>query len=157
MRNPRSLEGTIREIGAVIPFELFTLSAQRALNLAKDEAGSPQVAGSRQLLLGLMRVRDGIAYRTLASLDVDFDRLQSQLSTSNSVATYQEARSVFVRAQEIASRSGADSIGTQHLLLALVENREGPTSLALTSLGIDSAKVKSTIEQLQLEEGFSEC
>ena len=58
------------------------------------------------------------------------------------------ARRVIVLAQEESRLLGHDHIGTEHLLLGLVADREGIAAGVLTELGIDLGTARSEVEEV---------
>ncbi len=60
----------------------------------------------------------------------------------------ERARSVLRLAQEEAQRFQHNYIGTEHLLLGLVREREGVAGKVLLSLGVDLDKVRSAVEHI---------
>jgi len=60
----------------------------------------------------------------------------------------QRAEQVFLLAESIAKSLGHKVIGTEHLLLALVEEGEGIAAQALKDLGLDSEKISAKIKQI---------
>jgi ATP-dependent Clp protease ATP-binding subunit ClpC len=58
----------------------------------------------------------------------------------------EEAKKVLTLAQEEAERSHHSYIGTEHLLLAMLRHTDGPGGQALRTLGIETARVRQTIE-----------
>ncbi len=60
----------------------------------------------------------------------------------------QRAERVFLLAENIAKNMGHKIIGTEHLLLALVEEGEGIGAKALKELGLDSERISSKIIQI---------
>jgi hypothetical protein len=59
-----------------------------------------------------------------------------------------EARSIVMSAQELARTAGADHIGTEHLLLALIADDGSPASRSLASVGASIEEVRSEVEML---------
>lgn len=57
----------------------------------------------------------------------------------------QRAEKVFVLAEEIARRMGHNVIGTEHILLALIEEGEGVAAKALKEIGLDPEKISGKI------------
>ena len=51
-------------------------------------------------------------------------------------------------AEENAVRGGAGSTGTEHMLLALVQEKEGTAGAVLRAAGISEAKLAASIDQL---------
>jgi len=60
----------------------------------------------------------------------------------------QKAEKVFMLAEAIAKRMGHKIIGTEHILLALIEEGEGVAAKALTGIGLDPDKVSAKITQI---------
>jgi ATP-dependent Clp protease ATP-binding subunit ClpC len=60
----------------------------------------------------------------------------------------ERARKVLSLAQEESQRLQHNYIGTEHLLLGLVSEREGVATKVLSNLGVDLNKVRSTIEAI---------
>src|SRR6516165_1249450 len=58
----------------------------------------------------------------------------------------ERARKVLSLAQEEARRFQHNSIGTEHLLLGLVREREGGAAKVLSNLGVELNKVRSAVE-----------
>src|SRR5919199_3969320 len=57
-----------------------------------------------------------------------------------------DARRVVVRSQELARVLGHSWIGTEHLLIALLEDPEGIASVTLSAIGVRSEAVRTEIE-----------
>ncbi|HLY28454.1 MAG TPA: Clp protease N-terminal domain-containing protein [Aggregatilineales bacterium] len=62
-----------------------------------------------------------------------------------------EARHVFALAQEYAARHNQNEIGTEHLLVALLEDKSSEASQAVATLGVDP----KAVEDLVAREGGS--
>ena len=58
------------------------------------------------------------------------------------------ARGVLAAAHAAAQRAHQNAIGTEHLLLALLERRDGPPARVLVSLGGDLARLRAALEAL---------
>jgi len=59
----------------------------------------------------------------------------------------ERARRVILLARDEAKRLGHDYLGTEHLLLGLIREREGVAATALRNLGIDMAQVRQEVEK----------
>ena len=57
----------------------------------------------------------------------------------------QRARNAVVHAQEEARRMGHPAIGTEHILLGLLLEREGIGARPLLNLGLDPEQVRETV------------
>ncbi|MBB5175014.1 ATP-dependent protease ATP-binding subunit ClpC [Texcoconibacillus texcoconensis] len=60
----------------------------------------------------------------------------------------ERAQKVLALAQEEAMRLGHNNIGTEHVLLGLVNEGEGIAAKALSALGLESDKIQSEVESL---------
>src|SRR5438874_7471439 len=60
----------------------------------------------------------------------------------------ERAKKVLTLAQEEAERSHHSYIGTEHLLLGLLREREGLAGKVIDSLGVEIGKVRETIESV---------
>jgi Clp amino terminal domain, pathogenicity island component len=58
----------------------------------------------------------------------------------------EEAKKVLTLAQEEAERSHHSYIGTEHLLLGIMRQHDGPGGQALSSLNVDIVRVRQTID-----------
>jgi ATP-dependent Clp protease ATP-binding subunit ClpA len=58
-----------------------------------------------------------------------------------------ESRRAVVRAQEAASRLGAEQVEPEHLLLALAGGCGDPAALALAEVGLDAEAIAAAIEE----------
>jgi hypothetical protein len=64
-----------------------------------------------------------------------------------------EARNIVMNAQELARTAGADHIGTEHLVLAMITDDGSPTAGALASVGASIEEVRS---EVKARVGYSE-
>ena len=141
----------------------FTQKAQNALNnalLAAREFGHTYV-GSEHLLVGLTADEDSVAARALlskgASKQKIVDTIVHNMGTGN--PTNVNASDLTPRTKQIiemsayaSARYGHGYIGTEHLLLALLEESDCVANQILNSLGISPAELK--IDVLSYLEGM---
>ena len=138
------------------PFERFTESAKKVLTSAQEEAHAAGVRyiGTEHLALALCRDQQGTAGRVLAELGITYEALKAQVIGITGVPaehkplqiipTSRVKRVVEMAFQE-ATNSGAEFVGTQHLLAALLVEAEGVAPLALDQLGVTLPKVRRAI------------
>ena len=123
----------------------FTKRARQALTFAKEEATRRQhhEIDTEHLLLGLLTQKEGLAMKALSELGSDrraiylcieerIAGLQPQQRFEKKPTLAHGAKRAIELAVELAVRMGHHYIGTEHLLLGLLEEREG---LAATVLG----------------------
>ncbi len=147
----------------------FTDGARRALKFAQQEArrlNQPQI-GTEHLLLGLMREEQGIASRVLRELGLqsgDVKHLIERLDVKQRYTVTDDShleltprtKKVLELAKEEARRRGDARIDTHHILLGLVQQRDGIAVEVLGHLGITGEQVRrSTKRMLQRQPVFA--
>ncbi len=148
-------------------FDKFTNRARRVLTLAQDEAQrfNHVYIGTEHLLLGVLRVEDGLATRVLRELGVELPRVRTAVEfimqrgdrpVAGEVGLTPAAKRVIELAIDEARRLGHRYIGTQHLLLGLVREGEGVAAGVLESLGVTLDTVRHEIVHLLAETGSDE-
>ncbi len=127
-------------------------SLQRAMSLAR-EMGHTYI-GSEHLLLGLLTEEHSISARLLTAKGADAERLKktiieiSGLGAPSFVSPSDmtpRARKIIENAASESFRSGARYIGTEHLLLALLEERDSVGVRLLEADGIIAAELKKDV------------
>ncbi|MBQ3824421.1 MAG: ATP-dependent Clp protease ATP-binding subunit, partial [Clostridia bacterium] len=113
----------------------FTEKAAEALKeavTAAREFGHAYV-GTEHILMGLLRVEGGLASEALSEADVTADDVAETIAETvgagvpSSVTAYDltpRAKLLLENAASAASESGSDYIGTEHLLAAMLSDRE---------------------------------
>jgi ATP-dependent Clp protease ATP-binding subunit ClpA len=130
--------------------------------MAEDEANALRHAevGTEHLLLGLLREGRGLATRALRELGVDpaelGKRVRGRLVPADVGAVGRVdlgpgARSALEMARAEASRLHHDYIGTEHLLLGLLRDGEGPAFVALVGVGVTLGRARQQIVKLMNE------
>ena len=142
------------------PFERFNEQAKLSLTLAQEEAARSHHSyiGTEHLLLGLLRVQQGTAYRVLTDLGVDLvtvrEVIKSVLGRNEriliqSIIPTSRVKKVIELSFEEARRMGDYEVDTAHMLLGLIIEGEGIAAHALTDLGATLEKVRPAIERLR--------
>jgi ATP-dependent Clp protease ATP-binding subunit ClpC len=147
-------------------FERFTDQARRVLALAQEEARSRNChrVGTEHLLLGLIQEREGIALAALSSLGISPEMVRRQVAEITGQAQGQEpsgghtqytmrAKKALDLALREALQLGHHHIGTEHILLSLIREGEGPAAQALLELGADLSLVRQQVLLLLSEDG----
>jgi ATP-dependent Clp protease ATP-binding subunit ClpA len=146
------------------PFERFTEDAKRTLTLAQEEAerSHHSYIGTEHLLLGLLRVENGTAFRVLTDLGVGIgtvrDVIKSVIGRSErilvqSIIPTSRVKKVIELSFEEARRMGDNEVDTGHILLGLIIEGEGIAAHVLTDLGATLEKVRLAIEQARSKPG----
>lgn len=138
-------------------FERFTTRARNAVVAAHNLAGDAGVAEivPAHLLLGVLGDHTSIACTVLDSLGATVPKVRAAAEASlpeavddppNLIPFDLAARKVLELTGREALRLGHNYIGTEHLLLALVEHENG--SGALSGLGVDKGTVEAEIAKI---------
>jgi ATP-dependent Clp protease ATP-binding subunit ClpA len=140
-------------------FERFTDRARRVVVLAQEEARMLEHdhIGTEHLLLALIHEGEGVAAKALRALDVDLDTLRREVEAL--VGRGQHAAKGHIpftpqakKALELSLREsvqlGHDYIGTEHLLLGIVREGEGPAAQVLQQRGIELTTVRQEVIRL---------
>src|ERR1700674_215833 len=142
---------------AMYPFERFNEAAKKSLTLAQEEAerSHHSYIGTEHLLLGLLRVENGTAYRVLTALGVDITTVRGVIKSVlgrderiliQSIIPTSRVKKVIELSFEEARRMGDNEVDTGHILLGLIIEGEGIAARVLTDLGASLEKVRPAIE-----------
>ncbi len=146
-------------------FDRFTERAQDAAARAYEivqRYGHTQV-DTEHLFLALLEQKDGAVLQILDQLSVDSsgmkDRLDKELRSSPKVAVYgggvgqvfytPRIRTVLELAQGEANRLKDEFISTEHILLAIMSERNTPSARILQEFGLSRERVLEGITQLR--------
>ena len=118
-------------------FERFTDQARRVVVLAQEEArllNHPYI-GSEHALLGVLAEGHGTGAHTLRSLDVSIEMVRAKVvalvgrgdrAPSGHIPFTPQAKRALEGALREALHAGDHEIGTEHLLLGLIREEDGP-------------------------------
>src|SRR6056297_1124960 len=135
-------------------WQRFTHRARRAILIAHDEASQMRMhlIGTEHLLLGLIRLGEGMAAEILRSLDVDLHELRADLrrnidmgsedQPSNEISFTPEAQRVLQLAYGQARELDDHHIGTEHILLGLAREGRGAAYRTLRRHNVEAARVR---------------
>ena len=131
----------------------FTKNAQAALTLAEKTAARLHTGyvGTEHILVGLLKEESGVAAKILEDNGADADKILEMIreliapdgeTAVKERGTYSpRARRVLEEAYVQAERFGADSAGTEHLLLALLKDPDNAAVRLLNTLSISVQKI----------------
>jgi hypothetical protein len=156
-RMPRTTLSTSSQ-AAMDRFDTFSDGLRHVLVSAQEEAQrlNHNYIGTEHLLLGLAREREGVAARALQKMGVDLSGARTALEfiigrgplpIAGEVGLTPRAKRVIELAIDEARISGADLIGTEHLLLALVREGEGIAAGVLQSLGVGLDQARAAVKE----------
>ena len=147
-------------------FKKFTERARRVIILAREEAEryNHEYLGTEHILLGVLKDGGGIAITVLQKSGVNLDRLNLEIkktlphSSPHTVGTEipfsPRAKKVLEFAVEEAKAMGHNYIGTEHILLGLIKEKDGMASKVLISMGVKFSQAREYTLNL-LQEPFS--
>jgi hypothetical protein len=141
------------------PLWVFTGAAQDALGRAQeaaDRARRPWI-GTSHLLQGLAEVPEGRAAKALGRLGVDAVGLagsepEEPAERGGRLLPTRQVRRAIRRAQEEAEHEAAAQIGTDHLLLGLLLERESRVAEALEAAGVAEAALRAALRETDPED-----
>jgi ATP-dependent Clp protease ATP-binding subunit ClpC len=131
--------------------ERFTPRARQVVVLAQDEARDLRhdYIGTEHLVLGLVREEEGIAARVLADLGVTLEAIRGRLAhgggeqpTTGQIQFLPPAKRALEAAAEQADAMHHPWLGTEHLLLGLVDD---PASVGSRALGVSPTAVRERV------------
>lgn len=140
-------------------FGRFTERAQKAILLAQEEAKKLRhnYVGTEHILLGLLAESEGIAAKVLNQVSVDIEKARSEVLKVVGQGNYDadimgftpRVKRIFELSFLQARNLGHNYVGTEHILLGLLEESEGVAITILKKLGVDTAALKkNTIKML---------
>jgi ATP-dependent Clp protease ATP-binding subunit ClpC len=137
-------------------WQRFTERARRVILMGQEYAGkiSAGNVGTEHLLLGLMRVDDGTGALILRKVGVELDvvraLIMSQAEPSNAEPlpepklTHAAKRTLELAADE-ARKMRHNYIGTEHMLLALLRQKDELAAVVLHSQGLDLEEMRTQV------------
>ena len=139
--------------------ERFTDQARRAIVLAEEEAGmlGHNWLGTEHILLGLIREGDGVAAKALESLGIGLQAVRQQVEEiigqvpqvpSEIIRFTPRSKKVLELSLRESLQLGNDYIGTEHILLGLIRERDGVAAQVLVKLGAELSGVREQVIEL---------
>src|SRR5438132_7748107 len=135
----------------------FTPRAQQVLALASKEAErfDHNYVGTEHLLLGLIKLGQGVAVNVLQKMGLDLERVRMEVEKH--VGPPPETKMIgnipyTPRVKKVLALAGKESealhhsyVGTEHILLGLLREGEGVAARVLKSLEVDPARTRNEI------------
>ena len=140
----------------------WTEKAQNALRLSYEAASAlgHNYVGSEHILLGLLGEKRGVASKILLSYGVTGDSLTAAIVQAIGKGTpgvqpmgmTPHAKEIMELAAAEAAGQGAGYIGTEHMLMAILREKDSSAMGLLRSLGTDARAIYRTLEEGGREE-----
>jgi ATP-dependent Clp protease ATP-binding subunit ClpA len=140
-------------------FERFTDKARRVVILAQEDARllSHNYIGAEHILLGLIQEGTGLAAQALESMGITHEAARQQVEeivgrgqrqpTGHIPFTPQAKKALQLSLRE-AIHLGDNYIGTEHILLGLLREGDGPAIQVLEHLGVDPSQARRQVTDL---------
>ena len=137
----------------------FTPRACQVLALARMEANrfNHSFVGTEHLLLGLIRLGQGVAVNVLQKLGLDLDTVRqeveklsnagSDLKQVGNIPYTPRVKKVLAIASKEAKALNHTYVGTEHILLGLLLEGDGVAARVLRNRGVELDKIREQILQ----------
>jgi ATP-dependent Clp protease ATP-binding subunit ClpC len=138
----------------------FTSRVQKVIRYSKEEAmrlGHDYI-GTEHLFLGIIKEGEGIAIKILKNLNVDMEKLKQRLEeasgpaggmmTLGNLPLSKRAEKVLKVTYLEAKNFKSDIIGTEHLLLSLLKEKEGLAAQVMVSFNVDYNVVYNELKNI---------
>jgi uncharacterized damage-inducible protein DinB len=137
-------------------FENFTDRARKALQLAQEEAQrlDQSYIGTPHIVLGLVREEGGLAGQVLREMGVDLDKAREAVAkvleehhaiVRGVIGLTPGAKRSIESAMNVAQRLNQRFVGTEHLLLGMLELPDAEAVAVLQELGLASEDVRAAL------------
>lgn len=138
-------------------FDKFTNRAKQVIKLAKKEAQrmNHNYLGTEHILLGLLKLGQGIAVNVLRNMSTDYDIVRAEveklvgfgpeLQLYGDPALTGKVKKVIEFANEEAAALNHNYVGTEHLLLGLIRQADGVAAQVLEGLNINLKEIRKEI------------
>src|SRR5574337_1182788 len=135
----------------------FTPRAQQVLALARNEADrfNHNFVGTEHLLLGLIKLGQGVAVNVLQKLGLDLETVRMQVEKEvgtgpdqkmiGSIPYTPRVKKVLALAQKEAKALNHTYVGTEHILLGLLREGDGVAARVLKNLDVDIEQTRQEI------------
>lgn len=138
-------------------FDNFTSRTKQVIKLAKREALklNHSYLGTEHLVLGLMKLGQGIAVNVLRNLNIEYDTLLAEvelvvgygpeIQVYGDPALSGKCKKCFELANEEALALHHNYVGTEHLLLGLIRLQDSAAAQILENLGVNLKEIRKEI------------
>src|SRR6266576_3957378 len=144
----------------------FTPRAQQVLALARKEADrfNHNFVGTEHLLLGLIKLGQGVAVNVLQKLGLDLETVRMEVEKQVGTGPDQKmignipytprVKKVLALAAKEAKALNHTYVGTEHILLGLLREGDGVAARVLKNLGLDTDVTRQNVLK-ELDPNFS--
>jgi ATP-dependent Clp protease ATP-binding subunit ClpC len=136
--------------------ERFTDRARRVVKLAEEEARrlDHNWIGTEHILLGLIREGEGVAAKALESLGISLQAVRQDVEEITGLGQQDpfehipftpRSKKVLELSLRESLQLGHNYIGTEHILLGLIRERDGVAAQVLVRLGAEPNRVRQQV------------
>ncbi len=138
-------------------FEKFTERARKVMSLSRQEAqamGNDYI-GPEHMLLGILQEGAGCAAKALRMLEIDIKRIRRDIELCakesggspllGQIPFSQRSKAAIEAAETISIQMGADVIGTEHILLGLLQDKQWMVCQIFGNMKIDPLHVRDKV------------
>lgn len=146
-------------------FNRFTQGARLAINLGKNYAKNlgHKAVGTEHIIMGLLKEKEGIAAKVLNNLGINEEIYEKKIIEvkgkniphEEDIPFTPRTRQVLEKATVFANKLNTNNIGTEHLLLSIVQEGEGLGIKFLNSLGVEQTDLIELIMKMMGVENYS--
>jgi ATP-dependent Clp protease ATP-binding subunit ClpC len=137
-------------------FERFTEGAIKAILLAQEEARrlGHNLVGTEQILLGLIGEGKGVAAVVLNNMGITLKNARAEVENvigrgsgfvPAELPFTPKAKRIFEQSFQESRQLGHSYIGTEHLLLAIAQDKDGVAAKVLENLDVDLDDVRNAV------------
>lgn len=138
-------------------FEKFTERAKKVMSLARQEAQRLDAVsiGTEHVLLGIIQEGGGVAAKVLKNMQVDLKRLRQEIDkhlgaerrsmSSSEIPISEPAKDALRMADEFACKLGHDVVGTEHVLMGVLQETRGLAGMILSDMRIKADEVRDMV------------
>jgi ATP-dependent Clp protease ATP-binding subunit ClpC len=133
-------------------FEIFTVRARQIISLGKKEAkdNGDDCVGTQHILIGLIREASGVGHHILENNGVSAKMVRDECKKivqegdgiEKDPPFSPRAKNLFSQAIEEATILGHRYVGTEHILLALLKEKESVAIQILTNFGLNIEQIR---------------
>src|SRR6056297_3382073 len=141
----------------------FSSTARKVVLKAQEESNKMghNLIGTEHLLIGLIAIEEGLASKALKNVGLTYDQINKKVvevvgvrneSTKKmppqAIAITPRVKKVFELATAAAQKLNHTHIGTEHLLIGLINEGEGVANKVLRDLGAGQKKIQEELMKL---------
>lgn len=145
-------------------FERFSEKALRVVTLAQEEARrlGHNFVGTEQILLGLIEEETGVAAKVLTAAGANLDNVRLEVEkiigrgtgvVGVEIPFTPRVKSILKHSLQAANQLEANYIGTEHILLGLIQEGEGVAIRVLENLGVEVPYLRTQVLRQLGEQG----